>query len=129
MNLRVTGDEPDRRSGDQLAAMIQAREDGLIGGAGLSNITLERLRRALGRTPVACAQNPLNLAGRSAMPALRECAARGIAFVPFFPPGPAFAPGNPAPGNRAPGPLPGGSGPPRPGSRWPGPWAWRPASC
>ena len=99
VNLRVTGDEPDRRSDDQLAAMIQAREDGLIGGAGLSNITLERLRRALGRTPVACAQNPLNLAGRSAMPVLRECAARGIAFVPFFPLGPAFAPGNPVPGN------------------------------
>ena len=44
VNLRVTGDEPDRRFDDQLTAMIQAREDGLIGGVGLSNITLERLR-------------------------------------------------------------------------------------
>ena len=99
VNLRVMGDEPDRRFDDQLAAMIQAREDGLIGGVGLSNITLERLRRALGRTSIACVQNPLNLADRSSMPVLRECAARGIAFVPFFPLGSAFAPENPVLGN------------------------------
>jgi len=99
VNLRVTGGEPDRRFDDQLAAMIQAREDGLIGGVGLSNVTLERLRRALGRTSIACVQNPLNLADRSSMPVLQECAARGIAFVPFFPLGSAFAPDNPVLGN------------------------------
>ena len=101
VNLRVTGGEPDRRFDDQLAAMIQAREDGLIGGVGLSNVTLERLRRALERTPIACVQNPLNLADRSSMPVLRECARRGIAFVPFFPLGSAFAPDNPVLGNPA----------------------------
>jgi pyridoxine 4-dehydrogenase len=99
VNLRVTGGEPDQRFDDQLAAMIQAREDGLIGGVGLSNVTLERLRRALERTPIACVQNPLNLADRSSMPVLQECAARGIAFVPFFPLGSAFAPDNPVLGN------------------------------
>ena len=99
VNLRLTGDEPDQRFDDQLAAMIQAREDGLIGGVGLSNVTLERLRRALERTPIACVQNPLNLADRSSMPVLQECAARGIAFVPFFPLGSAFAPDNPVLGN------------------------------
>ncbi len=76
VNLRVMGDEPDRRFDDQLAAMIQAREDGLIGGVGLSNVSLERLRRALERTPIACVQNPLNLADRSSMPVLQECAMR-----------------------------------------------------
>ena len=33
VNLRLTGDEPDQQFDDQLTAMIQAREDGLIGGA------------------------------------------------------------------------------------------------
>ena len=93
------GDEPDQRFDDQLAAMIQAREDGLIGGVGLSNVTLERLRRALERTPIACVQNPLNLADQSSMPVLQECARRGIAFVPFFPLGSAFAADNPVLGN------------------------------
>ena len=99
VNLRVMGDEPDRRFDDQLAAMIQAREDGLIGGVGLSNVSLERLRRALERTSIACVQNPLNLADRSSMPVLQECAMRGIAFVPLFPLGSAFAPDNPVLGN------------------------------
>ena len=99
VNLRVIGDEPDQRFDDQLAAMIQAREDGLIGGVGLSNVTLERLRRALERTPIACVQNPLNLADRSSMPVLQECAMRGIAFVPFFPLGSAFTQDNPVLGN------------------------------
>jgi aryl-alcohol dehydrogenase-like predicted oxidoreductase len=101
VNLRVMGDEPDQRFDDQLAAMIKAREDGLIGGVGLSNVTLEQLRRALERTPIACVQNPLNLADRSSMPVLRECTARAIAFVPFFPLGSAFAQDNPVLGNPA----------------------------
>jgi aryl-alcohol dehydrogenase-like predicted oxidoreductase len=46
-------------------------------------------------------QNPLNLADRSSMPVLRECGARGIAFVPFFPLGSAFARDNPVLGNPA----------------------------
>jgi aryl-alcohol dehydrogenase-like predicted oxidoreductase len=70
--------------------MIQAREDGLIGGVGLSNITVEQLLRALERTPVACVQNSLNLADRTSMPLLEECTSRGIAFVPFFPLGSGF---------------------------------------
>lgn len=99
VNLRLTGDEPDQQFDDQLTAMIQAREDDLIGGVGLSNVTLGRLRHALERTPIACVQNPLNLADRSSIPVLQECAARGIAFVPFFPLGSAFAPDNPVLGN------------------------------
>jgi pyridoxine 4-dehydrogenase len=91
VNLRLTGDEPDQRFDDQLTTMIQAREDGLIGGVGLSH--------ALERTPIVCVQNPLNLADRSSMPVLRECTTRGIAFVPFFPLGSAFAQDNQVLGN------------------------------
>ena len=100
VNLRVLdGAEPGQRFDDQLAAMIQAREDGLIGGVGLSNITREHLLRALEHTPIACVQNPLNLADRASMPVLRECSSRGIAFVPFFPLGSGFARANPVLGS------------------------------
>ena len=96
VNLRLMdGAARDARFDDQLAAMIQAREDGLIGGVGLSNVTLDHLLRALESTPVACVQNPLNLADRASMPVLRECASRGVAFVPFFPLGSGFAETNP----------------------------------
>jgi pyridoxine 4-dehydrogenase len=96
VNLRIVENAaPDKRFDDQLDAMIQARDDGLITGIGLSSITREHLVRAADRTQIACVQNPLNVADRSSMPVLEECDARGIAFVPFFPLGSAFAPSNP----------------------------------
>src|SRR5450759_4282551 len=100
VNLRLMDDAaPDQRFDDQLAAMIQARDDGLIGGVGLSNITRAHLLRALEHTPIACVQNPLNLVNRASMPVLQECTARGIAFVPFFPLGSGFARTNPVLGS------------------------------
>lgn len=100
VNLRLMDDAaPGQRFDDQLAAMIQARDEGLIGGVGLSNITREHLLRALEHTDIACVQNPLNLADRASMPVLAECTSRGIAFVPFFPLGSGFARTNPVLGN------------------------------
>ena len=45
--------------------MVAAREAGLIGGIGLSNITPGHLHRALAVTDIACVQNLLNLADQS----------------------------------------------------------------
>jgi len=99
-NLRLMdGAKPDQRFDDQLAVMIQARDEGLIGGVGLSNITSEHLLHALEHTRLACVQNPLNLVNRASMPLLQECSSRGIAFVPFFPLGSGFARANPVLGN------------------------------
>jgi aryl-alcohol dehydrogenase-like predicted oxidoreductase len=94
VNLRLMDDaKPGQRFDDQLGAMMKARDDGIIGGIGLSNITREHLLHALASTEIACVQNLMNLADRRAMPVLEECYARGIAFVPFWPLG--SAPGNP----------------------------------
>jgi pyridoxine 4-dehydrogenase len=102
VNLRLMDDsQPGQRFDDQLGAMVQARDEGLIGGIGLSNITREHLQHALARTDIACVQNPLNLADMSSMPVLEECCERGIAFVPFFPLGSAFARASPVLDNPA----------------------------
>ncbi len=96
VNVRLMDDaEPGQRFDDQLTAMLRARDKGLIGGIGLSNITREHLVHALAVTDIACVQNPMNLADGHSLPVLEECEARGIAFVPFFPLGSAFAHGNP----------------------------------
>lgn len=96
VNLRLMdGAGPGQRFDDQLTAMVKARDNGLIGGIGLSNITREHLLHALAITDIACVQNPMNLADRHSLPVLDECEARGIAFVAFFPLGSAFAGGNP----------------------------------
>lgn len=96
VNLRVfESDGPDQLFDDQLSVMIEARDEGLIGGIGLSNVNREHLLHACERTEIACVQNAFNLVQRDSAPVLAECAARGIAFVPFFPLGAAFMRPNP----------------------------------
>jgi pyridoxine 4-dehydrogenase len=86
VNLRIMdGSEPGDRFDAQLAALVQARDDGLIDGMGLSNISTEHLRRAVGQTQIVCVQNLFNLADQRSLDLLDECTLQGIAFVPFFP--------------------------------------------
>jgi pyridoxine 4-dehydrogenase len=96
VNLRLMESEgPDQLFDDQLSVMIAARDEGLIGGIGLSDIKVEHLAHALRRTEIACVQNAFNLVSRESAPVLDECRARGIAFVPFFPLGTGFIKPNP----------------------------------
>jgi pyridoxine 4-dehydrogenase len=86
VNLRLMeGSAPGTRFDDQLAALISARDEGLIDGIGLSNISLEHLLRAVAQTEIVCVQNLFNLADQRSLDVLDECTSRGIAFVPFFP--------------------------------------------
>jgi pyridoxine 4-dehydrogenase len=86
VNLRVMDSSvPDERFVDQLGALVAARDDGLIAGIGISNVTRRHLLRALEVTDIVCVQNAYNLANRSSDAVLNECTARGIAFVPFCP--------------------------------------------
>lgn len=86
VNLRVMETLDD----DQVGAMVQAREDGLIAGVGVSNVTHDQLLQVLAITDVVCVQNPYNLVDRSSKAVLEECIARDISFVPFFPLGSGF---------------------------------------
>ncbi|MDQ1431810.1 MAG: pyridoxine 4-dehydrogenase [Actinomycetota bacterium] len=86
VNLRLMRNTPpDAFFDDQLAAMLSARDDGLIQAIGLSNVTLAHLLHALRATDVVCVQNAYHLANQSSQPVLDECTRRGIAFVPFAP--------------------------------------------
>ena len=86
VNLRVMDNgAPDARFVDQLGALMTARDEGLIGGIGISNVSREHLMRALEITEIVCVQNFFNLAARQGTPILDECNARDIAFVPFCP--------------------------------------------
>ena len=86
VNLRVMdGARPGKRFDAQLAALVEARQEGLIDGIGLSNISDEHLCRAVEQTEVLCVQNLFNLADQRSLGLLRECSSRSIAFVPFCP--------------------------------------------
>jgi pyridoxine 4-dehydrogenase len=86
VNLRVMDSAaPDARFVDQLGALMTARDEGLIGGIGISNVSRDHLMRAVEVTEIVCVQNFFNLAARHSTPVLDECSARQIAFVPFCP--------------------------------------------
>ena len=86
VNLRVMDNAgPDARFVDQLGALMTARDEGLIGGIGISNVSHDHLMRALEVAEIVCVQNFFNLAARHSTPILDECSARKIAFVPFCP--------------------------------------------
>jgi aryl-alcohol dehydrogenase-like predicted oxidoreductase len=108
VNLRIHAGDPsavgdvDRELFDrQLDAMIAARDEGLIGGIGLSSISVDHLRFALERTEIVTVQNAYNLVDRTSQPVLDLCVERDIAFVPFFPLGSGFSADNPVLGNPA----------------------------
>jgi pyridoxine 4-dehydrogenase len=96
VNLRMPSPgRVDARFDGQLAALVQARDEGLIAGVGLSNVSLDQLRHAADGTEIACVQNLFHLADRGSAPVLEECLRRGIAFVPFCPLGLPRGPANP----------------------------------
>jgi len=74
---------------DQLAEMIALRDEGKIGGIGLSAVPVERVRHAL-PAGIACVQNAYSLLDRAQEDTLELCLAEDIAWVPFFPLGSAF---------------------------------------
>jgi pyridoxine 4-dehydrogenase len=94
VNLRMIdpAEPPGERFDAELGALIKAREEGLIDGIGLSNVSRQHLLRAVDQTEIVCVQNLFNLGDQGSADVLAECARRGIAFVPFCPlglPGPA----------------------------------------
>jgi aryl-alcohol dehydrogenase-like predicted oxidoreductase len=94
VNLRRHPDS-DVPFAEQLDAMTAMRDEGLIGGVGLSNVALDDYQTARAQTDVACVQNAYNLTDRSDQPLFDACGADKVPYVPFFPLGSAFFADNP----------------------------------
>ncbi len=98
INLRVMpreeiGDADFCPLEDQLQAMRELVDEGVIEAFGISNVTTDQARTALDAGAV-CVQNAYNLLHRDDDATLELCRERGVAYVPFFPLGSAF-PGMP----------------------------------
>jgi aryl-alcohol dehydrogenase-like predicted oxidoreductase len=86
---------------EQVGAMREMRDEGLIGGIGLSNVTLEQYSSAIGVVGVACVQNAYNVVSRADQDLFDACRDDGVPFVPFFPLGSAFSPASSVLGHAA----------------------------
>src|ERR1700733_4496242 len=87
VNLRV-GDvmKPSAGSIDEpLFALAEFKSQGLIRNPRLSNVTAGQLAEAQKITEIVCVQNLYNVAHRNDDGFIDDLAAKGIAYVPFFP--------------------------------------------
>jgi len=88
VNLRVMGDihkpseSPIER---EFTALAELQRRGLIRHLGLSNVTSAQVAQAQKIAEVVCVQNQYNLVHRTDDTFITELAAKGIAYVPFFP--------------------------------------------
>jgi pyridoxine 4-dehydrogenase len=70
---------------ESLGALLELRDEGKIARIGLSNVSVDQLRRARELTPIVSVQNRYNLTDRAAEGVLEECEREGTAFIPWFP--------------------------------------------
>jgi aryl-alcohol dehydrogenase-like predicted oxidoreductase len=70
---------------EQVEKLAQLQEQGLIRHIGVSHVTRQQIAEARTICAVACVQNWYNLARRGDEAMIRELAADGIPYVPYFP--------------------------------------------
>jgi aryl-alcohol dehydrogenase-like predicted oxidoreductase len=70
---------------EPFSVLADLQREGLIRHLGLSTVVLNQVTEAQAIAPVVCVQNLYNLANRKDDALIRELAARGIAYVPYFP--------------------------------------------
>jgi pyridoxine 4-dehydrogenase len=87
VNLRVGGlESPTPGSiAEPFSALAQLQQEGLIRHLGVSTVSAEQIAEAQSIAPVVCVQNFYNLAHRVDDDLIDSLAARGIAYVPYFP--------------------------------------------
>ena len=88
VNMRIMGDVHAPSEGSiekQVAALAELQQRGLVRHIGLSNATAAHVAEAQGIVEIVCVQNHYNLVHREDDALVDELAAKGIAYVPFFP--------------------------------------------
>jgi pyridoxine 4-dehydrogenase len=95
VNLRLADEHgaPDVPLPEQLGVLEEMRAEGKLDLIGVSNVSLEGVRRALELAEIAQVQNAYSIIDRAHEPIVELCRERELAFVPFFPLGSAFSGG------------------------------------
>jgi pyridoxine 4-dehydrogenase len=70
---------------ESVGALKQLQDEGKVRHIGVSNVTVDQLRRAQSVASIVSVQNEYNLADRSSEDVLEVCEAEGLAFLPWYP--------------------------------------------
>ena len=93
VNLRLMPDGQRVPLAEQLGALTDLQDEGKLALIGLSTVSADDVREALGVTPIAEVQNAFSVVNRGDEPVLDLCREHGIAYVPYFPLGSAYVGG------------------------------------
>jgi pyridoxine 4-dehydrogenase len=88
VNLRVMGDGHGPSEGSiakQFSTLATLQQEGLIRHLGVSTVTAAQVTEAQGIAEVVCVQNQYNIVDRTDDSLIDDLAAKGIAYVPYFP--------------------------------------------
>ena len=87
VNLRLGNAEGPQAGpiAEAFETLVDLQQQGLIRHLGVSNATAEQVTEAQGIAPIVCVQNMYNIANRADDGLIDSLAARGVAYVPFFP--------------------------------------------
>lgn len=77
--------DPNVPAEESLGTMSELRDEGKVRHVGLSEVSVEELRRAQEILPISSVQNRYNLTDRGSEAVLEACESDGIAFIPWFP--------------------------------------------
>jgi pyridoxine 4-dehydrogenase len=81
VNFRTGGDTD---VAPYVAALAELVTEGLVGGVGVSAVTLDQLESARAVADLVCVQNRFSVDSPDDLAVLHRCGELGIAFVPFF---------------------------------------------
>jgi pyridoxine 4-dehydrogenase len=91
VNLRIPEGGTEIPLPELLGPLIELKDQGLIGGIGVSTVNLSQYTEAASITEIAQVQNRYSVANREWEDILIETEKQGVAFVPYFPLGSAFS--------------------------------------
>src|SRR5437763_14204678 len=70
---------------ESVGALAELRSEGKVANVGLSNVTVDEVRRGQAIVPIVSVQNRYNIVERDDEDVLDACAADGLAFIPWLP--------------------------------------------
>lgn len=76
--------DPEYPLGDQIGALIELRDEGVVREIGVSAVSVEQLEGALQLTPIASVQNHFNLVSRHSQRVVQRTAELGIPFTAYW---------------------------------------------
>ena len=88
MNLRIMGENhgfSDASIAEPLSVLVDLQREGLVRQIGLSTVTPAQIEEGRSMAEIVCVQNHYNLAHRGDDAMIDDLAAKGIAYVPYFP--------------------------------------------